>query len=86
MLEPRLNIFYAVLSLVQLFVTLWTVARQTPLSMRILHAKIQEWVVMPSSRVSSQLRDRTQVSRSFFIAGGFFTIWATREAQEYWSG
>ena len=32
---------------------------------------------------SSQLRDRTQVS---CIAGGFFTIWTTREAQEYWSG
>ena len=25
----------------------------------------------------------TQVSH---IAGGFFTSWATREAQEYWSG
>ena len=32
---------------------------------------------------SSQPRDRTQVSH---IAGGFFTSWATREAQEYWSG
>ena len=30
-----------------------------------------------------QHRDRTQVSR---IAGEFFTSWATREAQEYWSG
>ena len=28
-------------------------------------------------------QDRTQVSR---IAGGFFTSWATREVQEYWSG
>ena len=33
---------------------------------------------MPSSRGSSQLRDRTQVS---CIAGRFFTVWATREAQ-----
>ena len=32
---------------------------------------------MPSSRRSSQPRDRTQVSH---IAGRFFTIWATREA------
>ena len=32
---------------------------------------------------SSQPRDWTQVSH---IAGGFFTSWATREAQEYWSG
>ena len=36
-----------------------------------------------SSRGSSQPRYRTQV---FCITGGFFTIWATREAQEYWSG
>ena len=36
-----------------------------------------------SSRGSSQPRDRTQVSH---IAGGFFTSWATREAQGYWSG
>ena len=28
-------------------------------------------------------QDQTQVSH---IAGGFFTSWATREAQEYWSG
>ena len=28
-------------------------------------------------------RDRTQVSH---IAGGFFASWATKEAQEYWSG
>ena len=32
---------------------------------------------MPFSRRSSQPRDQTKVSR---IAGGFFTIWATREA------
>ena len=34
-----------------------------------LQARIVEWTVMPSSRGSSQLRDRTQVS---CIAGGFF--------------
>ena len=32
---------------------------------------------------SSQPKDQTQVS---YIAGRFFTSWATREAQEYWSG
>ena len=32
---------------------------------------------------SSQLRDWTHVSS---IAGWLFTIWATREAQEYWHG
>ena len=36
-----------------------------------------EWVAMPFSRGPSQ-PDRTQVS---YIAGGFFTICATREAQ-----
>ena len=41
----------------------------------ILQARILEWVAMPSSRGSSQPRDQTQVSR---IAGGFFTIWATK--------
>ena len=35
------------------------------------------------SRETSHPKDRTQVSH---IAGGFFTSWATREAQEYWSG
>ena len=34
---------------------------------------------MPSSRGSSQPSDRTQVS---CIAGEFFTVWATREAQK----
>ena len=46
----------------------------------ISQARILEWVAMPSSRGSSQPRDRTQVS---CIAGGFFTIWATREAKCY---
>ena len=73
----------AVLSLVQLFVTPWTVAHQAPLSMVILQARIPEWVAMLSSRGSSQSRDWTLVS---CIAGRFFTIWATRKAQEYWSG
>ena len=45
----------------------------------ILQARILEWVAIPFSRGSSWPRDRTWVSR---IAGRFFTIWATREAQE----
>ena len=40
----------------------------------ILQARILEWVAMPSSRGSSQPRDRNQVSCT---AGRFFTIWAT---------
>ena len=43
----------------------------------ILQARILEWVAFPFSRGSPQPRDWTQVSH---IAGGFFAIWATREA------
>ena len=49
----------------------------------ILQARILEWVAFLFSWRASQPRDRTQVSH---IAGGFFTSWATKEAQEYWSG
>ena len=49
----------------------------------ILQARILKWVAFPFSKGSSQPRDQTQVS---CIAGRFFTSWATREAQEYWSG
>ena len=38
-----------------------------------VQARILEWVVMPSSRGSSESRGRTQVS---CIVGGFFTICA----------
>ena len=47
--------------------------------MEILQATIMEWIAMPSSRGFFQPRDQTQVSR---IEGGFFTDWATREAQK----
>ena len=46
------------LSHVRLFVTLWTVAHQAPLSMGILQARILEEVASPFSRGSSQPRDR----------------------------
>ena len=49
----------------------------------ILQAKILECVAFPFARGSSQPRDQTQVSH---IAGRFFTSWATREPQEFWSG
>ena len=45
--------------------------------------RILEWVTYPFSRGSSQPRNLTGVS---YIAGRFFTSWATKEAQEYWSG
>ena len=74
---------WKLLSSVQCSATAWTVAPQAPLSMGILQARILEWVVMPSSGVSSQPMDRIQ---AFRIAGGFFTHWATREAQVYYGG
>ena len=48
----------------------------------ILQARILEWISFPFSRDSSQPRDQVQASH---IAGRFFTSWATKEAQEYWS-
>ena len=48
----------------------------------ILQAGILERVAFLFSRGSSRPKDWTQVS---CIAGRFFTSWATREAQEYWS-
>ena len=43
----------------------------------ILQERMLEWVSMPFSKGSSQSRDQMQVSH---IAGGFFTVWAIREA------
>ena len=60
----------------QLFETPWTVAHQAPLSIGILQARILEWVAVPFSRGSSQPGDWTQFAH---IAGGFFTVWTTRE-------
>ena len=49
-------------SRVRLFATLWTVILHTPQSMGLLQARILEWAARPSSRGSSQPRDRTPVS------------------------
>ena len=58
------------LSHARLFVMLWTVDRQAPLSMGILQARIVEWVATSFSKGFSWDRDRTLVSCT---AGGFFT-------------
>ena len=49
----------------------------------IFQARTLEWVAFPFSRGSSQPKDQTQVSHN---AGRFFISWATKEAQEFWSG
>ena len=77
LLPPTTQVWKS-LSRFWLFVTLWTVACRAPLSMEFSRQKQLEWVAIPFSRVSSQPRDQTQVSHT---AGGFFTVWATREAQ-----
>ena len=48
----------------------------------ILQARILEWVAFPFSRGSSQPRDQSLDSHT---VDRFFTSWATREVQEYWS-
>ena len=48
-------------SRVQLFATLWSVARQAPLPMGLSRG-ILEWVATPSSRGSSPSRNQTHVS------------------------
>ena len=48
----------------------------------ILQARMLEWVAIPFFRGSFQPRDQTQVS---CIVGGFFKVWATREAPKYLS-
>ena len=58
------------LSHVQLFVTLWTVTHQAPLSMEF---RQELELLLPSP---GDLPDQTRVS---CIAGRLFTIWATRE-------
>ena len=65
------------LSRVQLFETPWTTQ-----SMAFSRPEYWSGVAFPFSRESSQRRDWTQVSH---IVGDFFTTWAIREAQEYWS-
>ena len=64
-------------SFVWLFATPMDVARQAPLSMGILPARILEWAAIPSSRGSSRSRDQTLVSA---LTGRFLTtsaIWNT---------
>ena len=68
------------LSHVQLVVTLWIIAHQSPLS-PISQARVLEWVVMPSNRGSSQPRDQTHISYSSWIADRFFTTVPLRRHQ-----
>ena len=61
-------------SLVRLFVTLWTVACQAPLS-TIFQARMLEWVAVPSSRMFMYMHNifTEQVWR-FYFASNFLII------------
>ena len=65
---------------VSLFVTPWTGSLPGSSVHGILWTRTLVWVAVPFCRGSSQPRDQTQ---DFHIAGGFFIVWATREA---WKG
>ena len=54
-------LFEVAFSRAQLFMTLWTVVHQAPLSMGILQVRILEWVAISFSRRSSRPRDQTWV-------------------------
>ena len=73
----RMSSFNILLSQLQLFVTPVDCSPRGSSVHGILQARKLEWVAISSFRGSSQPRDQTWVSR---IAGGFFTISATREA------
>ena len=59
-------------SLLSDFSTPWTIAHQAPVH-GILQARILEWVAIPFSRTHTS-----------YIAGRFFTIWATRNSNRHY--
>ena len=80
LISPVWTCFCVLSPSVWLFATSRAASRQAPLSMRILQARMLEWVAMLSSRVSSQSMDQTHIS---CIAGEFFTSWAIKEVQSF---
>ena len=66
-------------SSVWLFATLWTVACQDSSVREIVQVRILQWIAIPFSRTASSPRDSAWVS---CIASEFFTIWASKEADQ----
>ena len=64
-------------SCARLFVTLWTVAHQAPLSMGILQARILEWVAVSPSGYLPDKGIESISLKSPILAGGFFMASAT---------
>ena len=71
---------FTVTQLCLTLVTSWTVALQSLLSMGFPRQEYWKWAAISSSRGSSQLRDRTQVS---CIGRQILYHWATREAHTW---
>ena len=68
---------------VWLFAIPCTAACQAPLSMGIPQERILEWVAIPSSKISSRLKDWTLVSYVICMGRWFFTTSATWEAPNH---
>ena len=69
-------------SRVRLFETPWTVARQAPLSMRLLQARILVWVAISFSRGSSPTQ-RLNPNLLHWQVDSLTAGWATLEAHTY---
>ena len=67
-------------SSVQLFVILWSVARQAPLSMGFLQARILQWLLDPPSGDPPDPGIKSTSLVSPALAGEFFTTSSTWEA------
>ena len=78
-------LWYAVLSLscVQLFVTLWTVACQAPLSMGLSRPEYWRGLPFPPPGGSSQPRDRTVSPAVPGLVGSLFTTESSRKPYIY---
>ena len=68
-----LSKYVCMLNRVQLFVTLWTVAHQAPLSMEFSRQEYWSGLPFPPPEKISWPRDWTQVSCSCYVARKFFT-------------
>ena len=72
-------VYAQLLSCVQFFETLWTVALQATLSMGFFQARILKWVAISSFRGSSPFRYQTCILWVFCIAGRLFTTEPSRK-------
>ena len=72
-------------SCVQLFVTLWTVAHEAPLSMGFIQARILEWVVIPFFGGLPNTGIELTSLTSPALAGSFFNTSATGEAHAFYT-